>query len=140
MSKFNIGDIVVGNHPDKYGVTKLGWEGMVVSISESSGTIELINQPGHNTGTYTVKPEYFDLKGSTIKSTNIKSIMTNLTKKFRLLTKSEPEKTFIEKGVMDDQENLTAEGRALFEAFLIKKLGAEFKTEVVDKLVDEDKK
>jgi len=70
---------------------------------------------------------------------NIKNIMTNLTKKFRLLTKSEPEKTFIEQGVMDDNENLTTEGRALFEAFLITKFGPEFKTEVVDKLVEEKK-
>lgn len=79
-------------------------------------------------------------RGNFRKITTKTSIMTNLTKKFRLLTKSEPEKTFIEQGVMDDNENLTTEGRALFEAFLVNKFGTEFKTEVVDKLVDDEKK
>lgn len=137
MSKFKVGDHVVGNHPNVYGITNLGWKGEVINISSDGRQIAVQALPGSGSGTYTVKEEYFDL----IKSTTITTtIMTNLTQKFRLLTKSEPEKTFIEKGIMDINENLTAEGRDLFNAFLFEKHKAEFKTEVVDKLVDEPEK
>jgi hypothetical protein len=63
-----------------------------------------------------------------------------LIEKGKLLFKSEPERSFIKAGVMDTNGQLTSEGRELWTEFLIRKFGAEFKTEVVDKIIAEDAK
>lgn len=64
-----------------------------------------------------------------------KNIMTNLLQQFRLSIKGEPEKTFIKAGIIDNEEKFTPEGKELFNAFLLKKFGNDFKTEIVDPLV-----
>lgn len=61
--------------------------------------------------------------------------MSALKETFASLRKNEPEKTFIKAGVLDSNENLTLEGQEVFLSFLLGKFGAEFKTEVVDKIV-----
>lgn len=81
-----------------------------------------------------------DKSEATIISEPNKIIMTNLIKKFNLLTKSEPEKTFIKAGVTDDNGTMTSEGLALFNAFMLSKHGNEFKKEVVDKILEEEEK
>lgn len=79
-------------------------------------------------------------RGNFKKISSSKSFMSSLTRKFRLLTMKEPQRTFIETGVTTDEGVLTTEGRSLFEAFMLEKHGDEFKKEVVDKIVAEDKK
>lgn len=69
-----------------------------------------------------------------------KSTMT-LKEKFALAFKGEPQKSFIKAGIMNTDESLTADGKELLLAYLIKKEGDNFKTEVVDPIlaVEEDK-
>ncbi len=64
----------------------------------------------------------------------------NLLQKFRLSMKGEPEKTFIKAGIIDSDEKFTTEGKELFNAFLLKKFGDDFKKEVVDPLIAEEPK
>ncbi len=64
----------------------------------------------------------------------------NIKEKFALLFKGEPEKSFIQAGIMNTDETLTSEGKEIWTAWLVKKFGTEFKTDVVDKLLEEDKK
>ena len=74
-----------------------------------------------------------------IKEVTVKSKMSTLVSKFKLALTSEPEKTFIEVGIMDNNKDLTTDGMLLFLAYLFEKNKTEFKTEVADKL-KEDKK
>ena len=69
----------------------------------------------------------------------INNLMQNLVQKYRLMMAKEPERTFIEAGVMNDKFEMTADGKALFETFLFEKFKGDFKTEIVDKLVAESK-
>lgn len=87
---------------------------------------------GWNRGNFT------KVSGPDYKKNNITTKMTNLIKKFSLLTKGEPERTFIKAGVTDDNGVLTSDGKTLFDAFMLKKYGAEFKKEVVDPILAED--
>jgi hypothetical protein len=82
------------------------------------------------------------------------NIMSNLVQKFKSLVRQEPEKSFIKAGVMDEKETLTSDGTALFHNWLFtldleklrtskaKTIAELFKSEVVDKLLEEqeDKK
>lgn len=76
----------------------------------------------------------FRLYGGNVSSNNNKSIMSTLYSKFRMGIKSEPEKSFIKKGIMNADESLTSAGTDLLLAFLISKFKDEFKKEVVDKI------
>lgn len=69
----------------------------------------------------------------------ITNLMQNLVQKYRLLTASEPEKSFIQAGVMNDKFELTADGKSLFETFMFEKYKNDFKTEVVEKILAEEK-
>lgn len=79
-------------------------------------------------------------ESSSINNNNLtKNFMSSLVKKFQSLLLPEPEKTFRKAGVTNESDALTNEGHELFLAFLLKKHGTEFKTEVVDVLVKEEK-
>lgn len=79
-------------------------------------------------------------KSSSTNNNNLtKNFMSSLVKKFQSLLLPEPEKTFRKAGVTNESDALTNEGHELFLAFLLKKHGTEFKTEVVDVLVKEEK-
>lgn len=77
--------------------------------------------------------KYFDQS-----NTNRLSFMEGLKDKFAALRKSEPEKSFIKAGILDSNENLTLEGQEVFLNFLLGKFGADFKTEIVDKILAAD--
>lgn len=64
----------------------------------------------------------------------------NLKDKMALVFKGEPQKSFIKAGVMNNDETLTEDGRAVFEAWLLKKHGDEFKKEVVDLILADEPK
>ena len=64
----------------------------------------------------------------------------SIINKFKLARKSEPEKSFIEKGLMTIDEKWTPDGKELFDLFLYDKNKAEFKKEVVDKLPKDEEK
>lgn len=107
---------------------------LVGEIYEVDGDQELVSTaPGQQGGCSC--PQYWDLV------TDIKIINMNLIEKAKLAFKGEPEKTFIKAGVMDSNENLTADGQALFLTYLLKKNGDDFKTTVIDPiLADEEAK
>lgn len=71
-----------------------------------------------------------------IKSNN-KSV-ANLIEKFRLLGKGEPEVSFIKAGVQTMDGSLTAEGKALYDAWKFEKDKEAFNTEVVQKILAAD--
>lgn len=71
-------------------------------------------------------------------ATPAKTSIMSIISKARMLFKLEPEKTFIKAGIMDQNGNLTDDGKTLFIEFLLNKYGPEFKTEVADKIVAED--
>lgn len=73
-----------------------------------------------------------------IKSNPIINSMT-LMDKFAMLMKGEPEKSLFKAGITNKDYTLTEEGHEVFMQWLLKKFGADFKTEVVDKLLEAEK-
>lgn len=61
----------------------------------------------------------------------------SLVQKYRDSQLTEPLKTFKSVGIINSENEFTREGWQLFQQWLISKFGAEFKTDVVDKLVDQ---
>ena len=59
----------------------------------------------------------------------------NIKENFTLAFKAEPEKTFRKVGLTNGDDFLTADGQLIFLSWLLKKHGAEFKTEVADGLL-----
>lgn len=62
----------------------------------------------------------------------------NIVEKIKLALKSEPEKSFIKAGIMDENENLTNDGRKVLETILVEKNKVELK-EKVDMILVEEK-
>lgn len=75
-----------------------------------------------------------------LESNNKKEKTMNLLEKFTQTLLSEPEKTFRKVGVTNGDNILTEEGQKIFLTWLLGKYGDDFKKEVVDKLVEEEKK
>jgi hypothetical protein len=71
-----------------------------------------------------------------------KKTMTNLFEKAATMLMSEPAKTFKKAGITssDGEQVFTDQGQELFLQFLLNKFGDEFKKEIVDKIIAEDKK
>lgn len=59
----------------------------------------------------------------------------NIKDKFTLAFKKEPEKSFRKVGITNGDDFLTEDGRNVFESWLLKKFGEDFKKEVVDDLL-----
>lgn len=72
------------------------------------------------------------------KINNKDTIMSTLKQKVALVFKNEPERSFIKAGVLNIDETFTEEGRDTFLAFLLKKNGDAFKTEVIDPILAEE--
>ena len=69
-----------------------------------------------------------------------KSFMTNLITTFKNITRTEPNKTFVKAGVMNEELALTSEGKELFIQFMFDKHADEFKKDVVDAILAEQEK
>ncbi len=50
----------------------------------------------------------------------------------KMVFMTEPEKSFVKAGIQTVDGNLTSDGVKIWNDFLVRKFGAEFKTEVVD--------
>ncbi len=70
---------------------------------------------------------------------NNKTKMT-LINTFKKLTRSEPEKTFVKAGVLNEELTLTEDGKELFLNYMFEKNKVEFKKEVVDAIIAEQEK
>lgn len=57
-SKFKIGDIVVGNHDNRYNITRKGWVGEVINVD---GEIMCVKETDGTETHYEVEQKYFDL-------------------------------------------------------------------------------
>ncbi len=64
----------------------------------------------------------------------------NITEKFALMFKAEPQKSFIKAGITDSNDVLTADGTTVFLSWLLKKNADAFKTEVVDPMLADEAK
>lgn len=74
------------------------------------------------------------------KTNLIKTFMSNIIEKFKILKMVEPQRSFLNAGIADINGNLTEDGKRLFNEFLISKFQSEFKTEVVDPILAVDEK
>ena len=72
-------------------------------------------------------------------SMNEETVKTSLVQKYRDSQLTEPIKTLKAAGVLNNEGSFTRDGWDLFTQWLLKKFGDEFKTEVVDKLVEQPK-
>lgn len=133
MNKFNVGDKVrrLGAGGSNGSVRP----GDIVTIAyyTGSGTLRVLE----DTARVSHSEKYYELVESTSKNT---ILMASLTSKFALAFKGEPEKSFIKAGVLDEKEQFTTEGRQVFEQWLLKKYGNDFKKEVIDPILAEDAK
>lgn len=68
------------------------------------------------------------------------SIMGNITEKFLLAITKEPQRSFRKAGITNGDDLLTDEGTAVFLAWLLSKNQDDFKKEVVDGLLEDEKK
>jgi hypothetical protein len=132
--KFKVGDRVRGQYGDKI------YEGTIVKISYSGVIVDrdgwgrwscLVREDGSVAGADGMDDGIHNLE--LISSTN-KSTM-NIKEKFALAFKQEPEKSFRKAGITNGDDLLTEDGRQIFESWLLKKHGEDFKKEVVDDLL-----
>ncbi len=65
------------------------------------------------------------------------NFMSSLKQKFTDLFLAEPEKSFRKAGITNESGMLTSEGQEVFLTWLLKKNGELFKSEVVDKILEE---
>jgi len=115
------------------------------TLPDGEWTINKISSLGQYFGvegnpTDTADPVPFDFKNyqlELISSTNQTTM--DIKEKFQLAFKSEPEKSFRKAGVTNGDDYLTDDGQKIFLSWLLKKNGADFKTEVVDDLLKDDK-
>ena len=70
---------------------------------------------------------------------NNNKTMENVKEKFVALFIKEPEKTFRKAGITNGDSFLTEEGQSVFLGYLLNKYGVDFKAEVVDEIVKEEK-
>lgn len=69
-----------------------------------------------------------------------KNITMNIIEKFKLALKSEPQKSFRKAGITNGDDILTEDGQKIFLSWLLnEKYAADFKKEVVDGLLEDEK-
>lgn len=130
-TKFKVGD--VGQVIDvRYNNPYICINGLnhLVSDGDKLELVEELTAQPQKDYSFSLKPEL----------TNNKTIMSNLITIFKNITRSEPNKTFVKAGVMNEDLSLTNEGQQLFIQYLFDTYADEFKTKVVDKIVAEQEK
>lgn len=126
---FKVGDIVIYDNILKNGGSTdvIGHEARVESWSGDCGTVVFItgSRAGASYGSHV----------SELKLKNNIHIMKDIKERFTLAFKQEPEKSFRKTGITNGDDFLTDDGQKVFLAWLLKKHGEEFKTDVVDDLL-----
>ena len=72
------------------------------------------------------------------KGKNKKMSDTSIAARIKLLTKQEPDKSHIKAGIRTVNDEFTPEGLASFQEYLYQKNKDDFKTEVADKIIEEN--
>jgi hypothetical protein len=132
--QFKVGDRVriardplpIEPRPDNFSGHKIGYEFVIAEIYENVWCREWF---GVSSGVHQYLLELI--------STN-KSFMQDIKEKFLLALKSEPEKSYRKAGITNGDDLLTEDGTKIFLTWLLSK-NPEFKTEVVDGLLAEEK-
>lgn len=128
MSIFKVGDKVRCVWNDNGTNEYIGEEGKIINVHISD------KYP------YTVDFSSCDFKAEELELISNKNIIMNLVEKFQIALKSEPEKSFLKADIIDSSGVLTSDGQKVFFSWLLKKYGEDFKKEIVDDLLKEDKK
>lgn len=76
---------------------------------------------------------------SSSNNNQVKNKIMSLIEKVKLALKGEPEKSFNKAGITDSNDMLTSEGKDVLLNWLLMKHGTEFKTDVVDPILAEEK-
>lgn len=105
-----------------------------IENSEKTGTYEILDADGNaiSSCSYCFYENHLVLK--------TKTFMSNLIEKFRLLSKGEPEASFIKAGVQTIDGAITTEGKDLYATWRFEQDKAQFNTDVVQKLLAEESK
>lgn len=128
MSKFKIGDtIIVKKQGVIRGSRPYGYVGKITSIDDNRVEDDVIYFLDNGNGIY----------GQDVDNNNINNM--NIIEKFTLNLKSEPEKSFRKAGIINGDDLLTDDGQKIFLTWLLSKNKQEFRTEVVDGILDEMK-
>lgn len=131
METFKVGDTVTRAPRAGYDRTYDNKPAVIYQTTNDVAYIEWTHDK-HQNGPY----NFTDLIIYQIKPT----LMSNLVQKVKELFQSEPDKTFMKAGIKDANGVLTAEGQTVFLAYLLdNKFAADFKTDVVDKLLAAEK-
>ena len=133
IKKYTVGDRVE-LRDDKGRVTRA----TVTQVRETSLTLKRddgVEGGGFERGWYFASD---GSDGEILNKLSSKTFMSTLKSTWKRITRSEPEKTYIKAGILDDNEEFTAEGRDLFLSHLLQK-NPEFKT-VADQIVAEENK
>ncbi len=141
MSKFKVGDkvkIINASTNDSYWLSRVGQIGEVERIENSPRTWGGLLHPymitiGNRTNSF---PEEHLAPEHTLTKTTSMNLITT----FKNITRTEPNKTFVKAGVMNEDLSLTSEGKELFIQFMFDKHATEFKTDVVDAILAEQEK
>lgn len=130
MNPFNVGDKVKRIRGGSNSGLDIGDIGTVESHNGPNATYVLssLGRRGSHDNVNLQLVESFSIK-------NNNKNMVNIKDSFTLAFKAEPEKSFRKVGVTNGDDFLTEDGQKIFLSWLLKKNGADFKTEVVDGLL-----
>ena len=115
MSKFKVGDRVKAIRPCDMEPGYVGCYGTVLTISSESDRLPV--QVRFEQCEDSDPPVWWCESESLELVTSNKTNMSILSK-IKQITRSEPEKTFVEVGFLNDNEEITADGRAILEQIL----------------------
>jgi hypothetical protein len=132
MSTFKKGDrvrCVGGEHK--------GLEGTVTQTMGDirGGNTYVITDSGHR---FMELGDYFDLQDYTNTKTN-KTLMTSMTSFLKNLTRQEPEKSFVQAGFLDENDNVTEKGEAAIE-YILWNANKDSLKALADQVIAEEKK
>lgn len=130
--RFKVGDIIVTETGNEWKILDIYYDIQNYEIELLKGSsLAWIGKEG------TIKKYgYFEIdRHELIKSKK----MSSLKEAIKLALKKEPEKSFIEVGIMDINEDLTPDGRDLVMKFFLDKNKEEFNKEVVQPILAEMK-
>ena len=85
------------------------------------------------------KSRYFKESDLELYNNKFNNKIMDIKEKFVALFIKEPEKTFRKAGITNGDGFLTDDGRSVFESYLLNKFGDDFKKEVVDLMLKEEK-
>jgi len=138
MNPFKVGDRVL--------MTNSGWHSSPYDVGKSAIVVGIEGEKVYFKGDCEFKMnsdwswyQAFELINEPIINKVTKTFMSSIIERAKLASKSEPQKSFQKAGITDSGDNLTSEGRDVFLNWLLQKHGAEFKKEVVEVILAEEK-